>query len=85
MRLRTKVLLSLPAIILTVIVVGLIIIFADIGDSRRHGLKALLELTLDREIEIDGTVTVSRSFWPTLTVTGIRLPAPHSDSDGRIP
>jgi len=77
MRLRTKALISLPALILTVIVVGFAIVAADIGDSRRRGLQALLNLTLDRDVEINGTVSLSLSRRPTLTVTGIRLPSPE--------
>ena len=75
MRLRTKVLISLPALILTVIVAGLAIVVGDVGDSQRRGLRLILELALDRDVEIDGTVTWTRSRWLTLTVTNLRLPA----------
>ena len=75
MRVRTKVLISLPALFLTVIVAGLAIVVGDVGDSQRRGLRLILELALDRDVEIDGTVTWTRSRWLTLTVTNLRLPA----------
>jgi len=84
MRLRTKALISLPALILTVIIVGLAVVATDVGDSRRHGLWLLLQLASDRDVEIDGVVTLSRSIRPTLTVTGLRLPAPAEYEDGDL-
>ncbi len=50
MRLRTKVLISLPALILTVIIAGVAVVAGDIGDSRRRGLRFMLELALDRTV-----------------------------------